>query len=397
MPRRRITWDSFDIYFTPSNGQFIEERCIEGLIARFATRFGENQVQVHEWPRHLEHRYASIQPETVVVEHTLTGRWCVWSTADHLTWTLLRTGTVRLPDWTYYPGGFFERRVTDLIGAIVPNWHPSWSAELRRLGLDSQFDRIGLDGWLASEPFLPGPYPGQNIDVAAVERVFSEAIPPQPLLIFRGFYWPGRQPFIHHLRTIVAERGLTQVVLVSIKEHSTIPVEAHAPVNPQSLPECTADSPFGELAPALYLREMAHATACLSLPGANDICRRDIEALALGIPVIRPAYTADWWGRKECEAIIETDPCNEYDCGEDFNWRATSDGAVRRSCEAMVDAGLALIEDPARLRRLKRSARAWYERFCSPDRVADYVFACMIGKFSEDLTRRWTRYDGSLR
>lgn len=37
-----------------------------------------------------------------------------------------------------------------------------------------------------------------------------------------------------------------------------------------------------------YLKEMSEYSACLSLPGGTEVCNRDIECFALGIPVIRP-------------------------------------------------------------------------------------------------------------
>ena len=39
---------------------------------------------------------------------------------------------------------------------------------------------------------------------------------------------------------------------------------------------------------ALYLKEMSDYTCCLSLPGATEICNRDIESFAIGLPVMRP-------------------------------------------------------------------------------------------------------------
>lgn len=37
-----------------------------------------------------------------------------------------------------------------------------------------------------------------------------------------------------------------------------------------------------------YLEEMSGYSACLGLPGGTEVCNRDIECFALGIPVVRP-------------------------------------------------------------------------------------------------------------
>ncbi len=46
------------------------------------------------------------------------------------------------------------------------------------------------------------------------------------------------------------------------------------------------------LDPSAYLRELRRHSMALSLPGAGDLCHRDIECFALGIPVLRPVLSA---------------------------------------------------------------------------------------------------------
>ncbi|MGE3191444.1 MAG: hypothetical protein AB7N90_17295, partial [Vicinamibacterales bacterium] len=393
-----VGWDTFDIWYTPRGGIFVEERCAELLAARFAARFGARNVRLRASPWEHTNAYTQLCPESVVVEHPFTGRWAMWHTGDRAAWAMFTTMFRRVSDWGHYPGAYWRQKPVDLVCGLVASMNvPAWRAHLGAASVDDFYDGTTLDGWLATDPFAPCPYPGQDIHADAIDELFAREIPPEPYAVFRGFYWHARLPFLAHLRDIVRSRRLTEIVLISSKADPDLPDWAHEPINAASLPPRSRAVPFGNLPRDEYLVELAHASACLALPGVNDVARREVEALALGVPVIRPAYTVDIWGTRDCEAIVETTRCMDYQCGPHTNWRVPDDDLVRQCCEEMVDAALALIADPARLRRAKRAARAWYEAHCRPDAVADYLFEQMTGRFARDFAANWAGYDGALR
>ncbi|MFP5379915.1 MAG: hypothetical protein ACLGHP_09240, partial [Vicinamibacteria bacterium] len=246
MPVRRITWDTFDIYHTPRGGLFVEERCIEGLIACFRERFGDANVHVHQFDHRIAGPYTALHEECVIVQHTLSGRWCVWSTSDHVGYVFFTTMFRRLPDWMFYGAGFWNWKPAGLLAAFLPSAHlPSWRAHLDEAGVEPMLEGLSLDEWLTPERFPLCPYPGQNIDREGIDAVRAETrdLDRHPYLLFRGYVWAERVPFLRHLRDIATARRLKEVVLLSTKANPDIAPEYHEPFNLDSLPAFARESP----------------------------------------------------------------------------------------------------------------------------------------------------------
>lgn len=91
---------------------------------------------------------------------------------------------------------------------------------------------------------------------------FSETIDPR--LIFRGYIWDFREKMID-----------------KIKYHEDI-IIIDKNINNNNLN-------YNE-----FIKELGGYRASLSLPGGTNICHRDIESFAIGIPVFRPLLTTNY-------------------------------------------------------------------------------------------------------
>lgn len=76
-------------------------------------------------------------------------------------------------------------------------------------------------------------------------------------LYFRGYLWDFRQQMVDH-----------------IKDESIVIIDKNIKDN---------TLPYKD-----YLKDLAQYKCALSLPGGTEVCNRDIECFAIGVPVIRP-------------------------------------------------------------------------------------------------------------
>lgn len=107
------------------------------------------------------------------------------------------------------------------------------------------------------QPFYYGPY--QYNEQQLITDLFnSRKNPEKQELVFRGFLFPFR-------KTLVEKIDEEEIKIFDRRQGK----------------ESNLD--YG-----LYLKELSKYTAALSLPGASEICNRDIECFAVGTPVIRP-------------------------------------------------------------------------------------------------------------
>ena len=65
---------------------------------------------------------------------------------------------------------------------------------------------------------------------------------------------------------------------------------------------------------ASYYRELLRYRMALSVPGAGDMCHRDIECFALGIPILRPRFTCTLSHRipDECYVPVDFLPSDKF-------------------------------------------------------------------------------------
>jgi len=105
------------------------------------------------------------------------------------------------------------------------------------------------------KPFFYGAYEKGGLDL--IEELYNKNITDTlPIMYFRGYLWDFRKKMIEN-----------------IKDNSVKIVDKN---NNQNLN-------YND-----YLKDLSQYRCALSLPGGTEVCNRDIECFAIGIPVIRP-------------------------------------------------------------------------------------------------------------
>jgi hypothetical protein len=165
-----------------------------------------------------------------------------------------------------------------------------------------------------------------------MEHLFLWPRSPATRLVFRGWLW-------EHRAEMVAGLGGDEVVVIDTNAGGE------------------------RLLYSDYLAELSDATAVLSLPGGAPLCNRDIEAFAVGTPVLRPYVP--------CNHTDPLLPGVHYICcyhQPDFG----VDGRARFASNQDFQANLLktwdrVKDDREYLTFIARNARAWYARNCPMD------------------------------
>ena len=119
-----------------------------------------------------------------------------------------------------------------------------------------------------------------------------------------------------------------------------------------------------------YLKEMSEYTCSLSLPGATEICNRDIESFAIGLPVIRPLLHTNY-----PDPLI---PDYHYiNCYSDCKYWA---GTPYYENFAEVGRGAVVYWNKVKnnteyLNFIAKNARDWYLRNCTMENNLNYVMS----------------------
>jgi len=104
--------------------------------------------------------------------------------------------------------------------------------------------------------------PFMNKDMGLMTELYKNRNPTKQKMIFRGWLQDFRKKMV-----------------VGIKDNKEIDIfDVRDPNANKS----------SKLSYELYLKDMSDYTCSLSLPGATEICNRDIESFGIGLPVIRP-------------------------------------------------------------------------------------------------------------
>jgi hypothetical protein len=96
----------------------------------------------------------------------------------------------------------------------------------------------------------------QHLDL--MTELYENRNPTKQKMIFRGWLQDFRKKMIAGIKN-------TELDIIDIRSEGSI-----------------------SLSYDLYLKEMSEYTCSLSLPGATEICNRDIESFGVGVPVVRP-------------------------------------------------------------------------------------------------------------
>lgn len=107
------------------------------------------------------------------------------------------------------------------------------------------------------ESFFYGPYEKNKLEL--IQDIYDKnpIKKTKPQMYFRGYMWDFRKEMIEN-----------------INDNSIIIIDKNSDNNNL----CYAD----------YLKDLSQYRCALSLPGGTEVCNRDIECFAIGVPVIRP-------------------------------------------------------------------------------------------------------------
>lgn len=119
---------------------------------------------------------------------------------------------------------------------------------------------------------------------------------------------------------------------------------------------------------ARYLKEMSEYTCCLSLPGATEICNRDIESFAIGLPVIRPLLHTNY-----PDPLI---PDYHYiNCYKDCKyWTGNAFYENFAELGASLEVYWNMVKNNTEyLNFIAKNARDWYLRNCTIENNTQYI------------------------
>tara|TARA_R100000005_G_C4998637_1_gene205278 strand:- start:825 stop:1973 length:1149 start_codon:yes stop_codon:yes gene_type:complete len=374
--KRTVTKNSFDIYYTPCNWR--ENLCIDKLIEKFVNAYGEENISLNEfdisiqrYPRHSLGRHNS-----VIVQHTATRKWALWDTGV--------CSETRNPSFLW--------GILDYRNYLLP--YHSFPARdmIMYCSLKSPTEEFPHPEELTEYSWPKLPWAGQTTKFDDIDRAYEQNYDALPYVVFRGHPWSqfsekhpaqprGRLPFMNHLVDISKSRNLKEIVVSGGDIHH----------NMESLPD-----PSTYLSRRKFVEEIARSSGCISLPGGADVSNRDYETAGVGRAVIRPPYVVGIWGEDDPDhPFLYSTPClKAFETKQERkeNWWGfyidyLDDDLIRQSCEDMVESALELIADKEKQKAMRVKARAWFEKYTTPDNIAQYLFDSMKKAFDADLEK----------
>lgn len=162
-----------------------------------------------------------------------------------------------------------------------------------------------------------------------------------PYLYFRGYLWDFRQRLVDGL----------------VMQDSVI-VDKNTENNNLNYDE--------------YLRDLSQYRAALSLPGGTEVCNRDVECFAIGVPVIRPLLTVNY--PDPLLPNYHYIPCYDtYKYYEGYPVVLNSQAFQ----ESLSDCWNRVKHNDEYLNFISYNAREWYSRNCSLSNNTDYVLSTL--------------------
>jgi hypothetical protein len=119
-----------------------------------------------------------------------------------------------------------------------------------------------------------------------------------------------------------------------------------------------------------YLEDLSNYRCALSLPGGTEVCNRDIECFAIGIPVIRPFLNIDYPDPliPNYHYISCYDSCKYWDGNPQY----LSNQDFKNS---LVECWTRFKENWDYLNFISYNARAWFIKNCILENNVDYILS----------------------
>jgi len=186
------------------------------------------------------------------------------------------------------------------------------------------------------EPFFYNPYFDCCYD--KMTELFENRNPKYDKLFFRGWMWDSRKKMTENV-----DRDDILIIDKNIGE---------------------SNLPYID-----YLKELTEYKVSLSLPGGTEICNRDIESFAIGVPVLRPSLSVNYPNPliPNYHYVSFFHPCDYTSMGTPKYIDYTS---FQKNLEYTWD----LIKDNKEyLNFISKNARNWFLRNCSINGNIDLI------------------------
>lgn len=116
-----------------------------------------------------------------------------------------------------------------------------------------------------------------------------------------------------------------------------------------------------------YVRELINFKIALSTAGRGEICYRDIECMALGIPFLRFEYTSEF-----LDPLIPNYHYISVERPDDLkDWMSLDRNGLKHHAKMIEDRYNEIIKDEEFLHFISKNARKYYEDFLSPKSIVD--------------------------
>jgi len=123
-----------------------------------------------------------------------------------------------------------------------------------------------------------------------------------------------------------------------------------------------------------YANELINFKLGLSVAGRGEICYRDIEYMALGVPFIRFEYTSEFF-----EPLIPNFHYVSVDRPDDlFDWMKLDRLGEKHHAELIIKRYLEVKDDDKFLNFISKNAKEYYNKYLSPSSSVDFTIK-MLG------------------
>lgn len=118
-----------------------------------------------------------------------------------------------------------------------------------------------------------------------------------------------------------------------------------------------------------YANELINFKLGLSIAGRGEMCYRDVEYMALGVPFIRFEYTTEFF-----EPLIPNFHYVSIDRPDDFkDWMNLDRTGTEIHADMIIKRYLEVKDDTDFLNFVSKNAREYYEKYLSPESSVDFT------------------------
>jgi hypothetical protein len=170
-----------------------------------------------------------------------------------------------------------------------------------------------------------------------IDEIYEKRKPTTNKLFFRGWLWDFRKKIVENINR-------EDILIIDKNE------------NNQNLNYIQ------------YLEEISNYTSALSLPGGTEICNRDIECFAIGVPIFRPNLQVNY----SDPLIPNFHYISFYHHCDYTSWGNPNYLSYDDVKSNLIQTWDLVKENKEFLNFISGNARRWYEQNCSIDKTIEY-------------------------